>query len=178
MTRFPRHAEVVSVLGICVTACHTWSIRGFLNELPSFLLYFRITEILVIFAYMMAFALLESLIVTYGLALLSVFLPSNWLKNGFAYKGFVVIVVGAVAAVYFQKNLPSIFPPMRELGMELSIPFLIIVFLMALTHKFPLLQKLLLSVEDRISVFLYIYVPLGLISFLVVVFRNLFQVHP
>jgi hypothetical protein len=50
---------------------------------------------------------------------------------------------------------------------------LIAVFIAA-SHMWGPLQKGLLDIQDRISIMLYVYVPLGLVSILVVVFRNLF----
>ena len=172
--RFPHRSEIIAVLGVSVFVCHSWSIRGFLNDLPSLMLYFRLAEMAVIFAYMMAFALLESLIVTAGLAFAAVILPSKWLRDGFAYKGFIFVIVGSIAAYVFQKYLRYEFPSMQMLMLNLVIPLALIAFFIAAAHVWGPLQKVLLDVQDRISIMLYIYVPIGLVSFFVVVFRNLF----
>ena len=148
--------------------------RGFLNDLPSLLLYFRLAEMAVIFAYMMAFALLESLIVTAGLALTAAILPSKWLRDGFAYKGFIFIIVGSIAAYLLQKNLRYEFPSTQMLMLNLVIPLALIALFIAVSHVWVPLQKVLLDIQDRISIMLYIYVPIGVVSFFVVVFRNLF----
>lgn len=172
--RFPHRNEVISVLGVSVFVCHSWSIRGFLNDLPSLLLYFRLQEILVVFAYMMAFALLESLLITAGLAVAGAFLPSKLLKDGFAYKGLIFVAVGSIGAYVLQKNLRYEFPSTQMLALNLVIPLVLIALLIAASHLWGPLRKVLLDIQDRLSIMLYIYVPIGLISFIVVVFRNLF----
>jgi hypothetical protein len=172
--RSPDRSEVIAVLGVSVFVCHSWSIWTFLHEFPSFLLYFRPTEISVVFAYMMAFAFLESLLVTTGLVVAGAILPSKWLRDGFAYKGFIFVVVGSIAAFMLQKNLRYEFPSTQMLTLNLVIPLTLIAVFIAASHMWGPLQKVLLDIQDRISIMLYVYGPIGLVSILVVVFRNLF----
>ena len=61
--RLPERNEFYAVLGIVIFVVFGWSMRGFLYEVPSFINYFRVGQILAIFAYMMGFALLESFLV-------------------------------------------------------------------------------------------------------------------
>jgi hypothetical protein len=172
--RFPHRSEIIAVLGVSVFVCHSWSIWNFLHELPSFLLYFRLVEISAVFAYMMAFAFMESLLVTAGLVLAGAILPSKWLRDGFAYKGFIFIVVGSIAAFVLQKNLRYEFPSTQMLLLNLVIPLILIGLFIAASHVMRPLQKVLLDIQDRISIMLYVYVPIGVVSLVVVVFRNLF----
>lgn len=172
--RLPHRNEIISVLGVSVFVCHSWSIRSFLNDLPSLLLYFRSSEIAVIFAYMMAVALLESLLITAGLALAAAFLPSSWLKDGFAYKGLIFVLIGSIAAILLQKNLRYEFPSTQMLVLHSIVPLTLIAGFIVLSQVWSPLRRLLLDIQDRLSIMLYVYVPLGLISFIVVVFRNLF----
>jgi hypothetical protein len=172
--RIPHRSEIIAVLGVSVFACHSWSIWNFLHELPSFLLYFRPAEISVVFAYMMAFAFLESLLVTAGLVLAGIILPSKWLRNGFAYKGFIFVAVGSIAAFVLQKNLRYEFPSTQMLMLNLVIPLALIALFIAASHVVGPLQTVLLDIQDRISIMLYVYVPIGLVSLVVVAFRDLF----
>ena len=172
--QFPSRSEIIAVLGMVVFVCHSWSIRGFLHDLPSLLLYFHLAEILVIFAYMMAFALLESLLVTAGLALISALLPSKWFRDGFAYKGLIFVLVGSIAAILLQRNLRYEFPSTQMLLMYSVVPLILITLLIFIAQLWQPLQKILLDIQDRLSIMLYIYMPIGLVSFFVVAFRNLF----
>jgi hypothetical protein len=60
------------------------------------------------------------------------------------------------------------------LMLNLVIPLTLIAVFIAASHMWGPLQKVLLDIQDRISIMLYVYVPLGLVSILVVIFRNLF----
>jgi hypothetical protein len=171
--RFPRRREVIAVLGIAVFLCFSWTIIGFFNKLSSFILYFTPAEIASIFAFMMAFALLESLVVSGILLLLSVILPSSWLKEGFAFKGFVILLVVAAAAILFQKALGDQFPSLQVLLTYSILPILVIAVLVWIVHSRPKLQNILLNIQDRIQIMLFIYVPIGVIGLLVVMARNL-----
>jgi hypothetical protein len=164
---------MIAVLAVAVFMCFTWTLIGFFNKLSSFVLYFTPGEIANIFAFMMAFALLESLVAAVLLVLLSAILPSNWLKEGFAFKGFVILLVATVAAILFQKALRDHFPSIQMLLTYLLLPLLLISLLVWLVHSRPRLQNILLSVQDRILIMLFIYVPLGVIGLLVVMARDL-----
>lgn len=171
--RFPRRSEIISVLAIAVFVCFSWSIIGFFNQLSSFILYFSLAEIGAIFAYMMAFALLESLAVTGFLVLLSALLPSSWLKNGFAYKGFVILVIATIDAILFQKVLEDEYPSILILALFSIVPLVLIAILIRVLQSMPKVQNLLVNIQDRFLVLLFVYVPIGLVSLITVTVRNL-----
>lgn len=171
--RFPHRSEIIAVLGIVVFVCYGWTLLGFFNRLSSFILYFTLAEVLEIFAFMMAVALLESLIVTGILVLLSVILPSNWLREGFSVKGLVAVVVLTVTSIIFQKYLAEEYPSTLVLVMSTILPLLMIVLLIRVVQSAPRLKNLLVNVQDRILIMLFVYVPVGLLSLVAVVYRNL-----
>jgi hypothetical protein len=171
--RFPSRRDGIAVLAVAVFLCFSWTLIGFFNKLSSFILYFTPGEIANIFAFMMAFALLESLAVAGLLVLLSAILPSSWLKEGFAFKGFVILLVATGTALLFQRELKDYFPSAGTLLTYSLIPLLVIAFLVWFLHSRPRLQRLLLTVQDRISIMLFIYVPIGVIGLLVVMARDL-----
>lgn len=122
---------------------------------------------------MMAFALLESLVVTGVLVLVSVILPARWLRDGFALKGFIFLSVSTAAAIVFQKLLPDNYPAVWMLWASLLLPLLLIVFLILLTRSRPRLENIMMNIQDRLMVMLFIYVPIGLLSLVIVLVRNL-----
>ncbi|HJS17399.1 MAG TPA: hypothetical protein VJ785_01530 [Anaerolineales bacterium] len=170
--RFPDRKDVLAVFGIVVFVCYSWSLLGFLNELSSFLLYFTVTEIGNIFAFMMAFALLESLAVTGFLYLLSAILPSGWLRDGFALKGFVIIIIATATSILFQRSLDE-YPSALILAATVLVPFVLTVAVILALRSLPRIKNILVNIQDRILIMLVIYVPIGLLSFGVVLYRNL-----
>jgi len=172
--RFPRRSEIIAVLSVAVFVCFSWTLYGFFDKLSSFVLYFTPAEIGNIFAFMMAFALLESLAVTVILTLISGILPSGWLREGFALKGFVILIILAVTSILFQKTLNLEFPSTLSLVGFLLVPLGLILALISLIHSKPKLKDFLINIQDRILIMLYVYIPLGLFALLVVLFKNLF----
>lgn len=171
--RLPAYQDMLAVLGAAVFVVFSWSIRGFLFIFPSRVMYFRAWEVFSIFMYMMAFALVESLLVVGGLALLGMALPSKWWREGFAYKGFLVILVGTIAALLYQRSLGDDLPSKVDLLLWTAAPLLLLLGLLALLRFFPRLSVFLASLAERFTVFAYLYLPLGLLGLLVVLLRNL-----
>lgn len=124
---------------------------------------------------MMAFALLEGLTVTVLLVVLSVVLPSNWLKQGFAINGLVTILSFTAASIVYQKLLPDDFPALIWVLLGALAPVVLTVTAIYFLRARPRLQKFLLNLQDRVSIMLFIYVPLGVVSLVIFLYRNLFQ---
>jgi hypothetical protein len=180
--RLPVQADILSVFNVVLFVLFGWSIRGFLFEIPSFLLYLGLGDISAILFYMMAFALLESLLVTGAMVFISMLLPSRWLKTGFSYKGFLIVLVATIGSIIFQgyykvgffqnllQNDYSFFRPIFD-GLIISI--LSLIGLLWLFHNSPRLQKYLSKFVEQFCIFGYIYVPLGVAGILVVLVRNI-----
>jgi hypothetical protein len=130
-------------------------------------------EIVGILSYMMAFALFESLSVAGGLVLASVVLPGKWYREGFAYKGFLTVSVAAYFMVRLQRYLESEMPLREILLQRFGVALFILILSILVFHFLKPLQKLVLEVEERLQVFLYFYIPLGVLGILVIVIRNL-----
>jgi hypothetical protein len=161
------------VCSVAVFLCFSWTILGFLNKLSSFLLYFTPAEIADIFVFMMAFALLESLALTGFMVLLSMILPHGWLRDEFSLKGSAFLVVFALASIVSQKLLQDELPGAIWLVTGLTAPLVLFAILIFFSHRSVKLQKLLFSIQERISIMLFLYLPLGLVSLFVWIYRNL-----
>jgi hypothetical protein len=161
-------------LSIAVFICFSWSIFSFFYKLSSFVLYLSLGEIASVFAYMMMVALLESLAATGFLVLLSALLPASWMKHGFAYKGFVILVIASINALLFQKSLDTVFPSILSLAAFSLLPIAFIVIMIQLLRSKPTLQNLIGKIQDRFLVMSLVYIPIGVLCLIVVTFRNLF----
>jgi len=171
--RFPKREEILSVFGGVVFIVFSWSIRGFLYIFPSLILRHSVGETLSVLCYMLAFSLFESLFLIGGELLVSMFLPRKWFLEGFAYKGFISILVFTIAMIVLQNNLTNTLPPVNILYLGFAIAISVIVVMFFLLDKVAVFRKTLLAIEERLQVFVYIYVPLGILGIVVVVFRNL-----
>ena len=121
---------------------------------------------------MMAFAFLESLLITGILVLLSAILPSNWLRNGFAFKAFIVIVMATASAILLQRTMQGALPALPVLTLIWFAPLVWAVIFIILAERKPRVQTILLEIAERISIMLFIYVPIGLISLIAITVGN------
>jgi hypothetical protein len=181
-SRLPARSDILQVFSFVLFVVCGWSIRGFLYKIPAFSLYFSLGANLAVLCYMLGFALLESILVTAVLVVLAALLPARLFKEGFAYKGFVAVVVSTIAMILFEgyyqveyfkdilaHNYSSIPPFVAGLlGAVGSLTALLWLF-----HHRPALQKYALYLLEQLSLFTYIYVPLGLLGLIVVIARNL-----
>lgn len=147
----------------------------FFYKVPAFLLYYSLGEIFSVFSYMMAFALLESAVVTLLLVGSAFVLPSKLLKEGFAYKGTLAVLIAAILSIWFQNNLTNDYPSSNWLLASCGIALAVFVLLAFVFHKVAVLQRGAIDVAGRFGLMAYIYVPLGLIGILVFVVRSLIR---
>jgi hypothetical protein len=170
--RLPERNEMFLALSMAAFLVFTWSLRALFFNFPAFMLSYTIGEILVISAYMMAFALLETVAAMLVILVLAIILPGVLLKEGFSYKASFFFIGFAVISIHLQfvmTNQPKISYLTLELGRALGI-WLVPVLLV---HYVEFLRRIVMDILDRLTIFSYIYFPLGLISLLVVIVRLL-----
>jgi hypothetical protein len=171
---FPEQRDIFLVFGVTLFVVHSWSIRTFLYNLPSFILYMNIGQVAGVFAYMMAFALLESLLITGVLIFVSAILPGAWYRNKFVANCFLTILIGAGLAITIRLSLGNHYPGIEALYGKVLISFLILIGSILVTHLYQPFQKVLDFLAVQISVMTYLYLPIGIISVIAVLARNIF----
>jgi hypothetical protein len=150
--------------------------RGFLYQLTSLRLYHSLGEIFGVFSYLMAFALLESLSVMAILILIGVILPEKWFREGFAYKGFITVLVIGIAAIrlhYYLSPWNLVLPPIHAIYAGAVVTMVLLISFMLFFQNMPKLQKYVILAQERLQVFIYIYIPLGILGLAGVLLRNL-----
>ena len=173
LPRLPARTEIDPAFGFLVFAVFTWSVRGFFSELPSLLLYYPLGEIFGVFSYMMAFALLESLLAMALLICAAMILPEAWFRRGFSRKAAVVVLVAGAFMIYLQNILTFQFPSLQETAVGAGAAFLLLFVLLALLAKVERFRSLFNNLLERFKVFSIIYTPLGVTGLVVVALRNL-----
>jgi hypothetical protein len=174
-SRLPAREDVFIVLSAVLVAVFSWSVRGFFFVYPSLVLRYAAAEVFGIFSYMMAFAFAESILILGCLILVSAILPKKWLREGFSYKGFLVVLVGSIAFIRYQTFLGGELPTAKTILLWAGTFLLVLICLILLFHFVKRLQGILVSISERFTVFAYLYIPLGFLGLIVVVLRNLFK---
>jgi hypothetical protein len=178
--RLPTRVEAWQVLGLVAFVVFSWTIVGFFYQIPSIRLFMDFSGILAVLSYRLAFALLESILVTGVLVLLAALLPAAAFKRGFAYKAFLLILTGVVASLLFERyyTVGGLFysgaaPSYRPAALFAALCILMLVVLLLLVRMDLRMRRAILAIVDRISLFAYLYVPLGMVAVLVVILRIL-----
>jgi hypothetical protein len=138
--------------------------------MPGWLPFLKGWQILGIFAYTQAVALLESLSLLLLLIILATVLPAPLFRSKFVAIGTALAISAAfwIAAgqVIILDN-----PSQLRLWAILALSFTVLSCI--LVHRHVCLEKTLVSLADRLTVLLYLYVPLGLLGLIVILVRNL-----
>jgi len=170
--RLPSFPDIVPVYAVIASMFFAWSILQFFWYLPSWLYFMRLSDLAGVFSYVMASSFLESLAFLFILLLLGFVLPSAYLKDEFIVRGASIslVVIGAFM-LYFRLNVANQF--------KFPVPWYGILTILAalgvaiLSTKLRPIRQALTWLSDRLIVFLYILVPLSVLSLLVIAVRNI-----
>ena len=176
--KLPSRQEALAVVSVIVFIVFSWTLYRTFWWVPSWLEYLNIWSILIIVAYVMAFALFESLALMSLIVILSLLFPKRIFKDQFVAQGSALSVMLGLGAFLIQRKVSLIYR--LELWQTLLYPGLVVVGVILLVFilsflftRVHLLSRLALAVTDRMTIFAYLYIPLGLVGWLVVMARNL-----
>jgi hypothetical protein len=79
----------------------------------------------------------------------------------------------ASTSIYIYLNSTDALGTFTLLPFWLSMTVLLSVIIVYLSSKFPAAKRGMLWVGDRLTIFLYLFLPLSLVSLIVVVMRNI-----
>ena len=176
--KLPTRQELLPVFAVFVFFGFSWALYRLFWYIPSWLEYLNIAKILAIVAYVLAFALLESLALTLGLVVFSLFFPARFFKDKFTLQGASLAALISLAGVLLQRKINLVYR--LELWQLVVYPLafllLLIVAVLVFSYLFerlPFLSRLVSGIADRLTVFAYLYLPLSLLGLVVVLLRNL-----
>ena len=177
-SRLPNYKQLLPVLSTVVFIVFSWAIYHAFYQVPGWLFYLTLPGVLLLFAYIMGFALVESLIVSGFLTAYCLFLPEKWLRRYFTAQGFVLAILLALITYLLRNNFDriqklevwqmAVIPLTMIVGIALISPLLAILF-----ESFPKLTRFVEALGERLTIFSYIYIPLGILGWLVVLIRNI-----
>ncbi|MFW6136090.1 MAG: hypothetical protein ACOC7N_04630 [Chloroflexota bacterium] len=171
--RLPKRRDVVLVGAACVVPIYSWAIVAFLQKLPSWSLFVSIWEIVGAFSYSQLFAFFESALFLVALIAVAAVLPRHLLRERFAAQAGTIALLSSGWAVALQQkadDLPSWSPhTFAVLG---GLYLLSIGLACILIHRFAEVETGVRAFIERLTVLLYLYVPLTVASLVVAIVRN------
>jgi hypothetical protein len=173
-SRLPGVKEILPVYAVIVFFLLSWATLAFFWKFPAWLNYLTLGEVTVLYLYAAFTEFLESLVYLLILLLLCIILPSKFLKDGFLVRGTIAAV--AMPGLILLVNYLIVFHEFTAWQAALSGLMLmgaVVALLIWLTAKYQTVEKGVLLFGDRTVIFLYLYIPLMIISSVVVLARIL-----
>lgn len=175
--RFPDRKSLWGIYAAIVFLIYSWTLITSFYKLPSWMFYLTIDQILSIYAYSFSLNLIESIFLLIGVLFLE-FTLFLGLKDDQEFQTRCILVVSIFLAslmtrlVMFQGYEDSgAFVAGELLWWGIAIPAGLIIAVIG--SKFKLLRQIFEAISDRISIFLYVYIPLSLLSLIIVLIRNI-----
>lgn len=166
--------QVFLAFSVVAFAVFSWAILQYLNRVTAWLFYLTVPEVISLLAYTLLFALLESMLITVGLVLLAAVLPGFLFRQNFVPLTTAMILplaLGAMAIHYFENNLRAASLPAVAGALVLYV--LLSFGLYLSVQRIPVVADRFRHTADRVSVLAYLYLPLSLVSLLIVIIRNI-----
>ncbi len=153
---------------------YSWTLLWFFWKYPSWSFFLNIGEILVVLAYSLATCFAESLTVLIFPVLLAFILPKKWFYDGFIARSVALVlpILGYMMHIAYQTDGALDYPSQSlDWAPVVLAATLLLVFVVG---KVSLLRKVLEALADRMTIFLYIFVPLSILSVIVVAIQLIF----
>jgi hypothetical protein len=174
LSRLPKPQAVLQIYAVIVVMLSAWTITAFLWKLSAWLLVLNLGEIFAIFSYGMLTNLIESIIVLVFLLGICVLLPAHILRDEFVVRG-TILAIGIIGAMMTFVGLHMRFG-METRSNVLIGPFIVILLtalLLGFSSKSRFLAIGISWISDRLTIFLFILLPLFVILSVYVIFRNI-----
>src|SRR5215211_1257156 len=169
-TRLPEFQSILQVYAVIAVMFAGWTITAFLWKLSAWLLLLNLGELFTIFSYAMTANFVESLIVLVLLLFACMLLPAHILRDDF-------VVRGTILSLGFIGSLMAFVGSHMQFGMEsgfrLLIAPLVVLAVTIFVLKSGFIRSIAVWLSDRVTVFLFILLPLFAILSTYVIFRNI-----
>ena len=173
--RLPLFSQIIPVFSVLALFVYGWELYRYVWRLPSWLHYLTLGDLLGIFSYAMLAGFAESLFLLGLLLGLYALLPARFLKNNFVIRGTAISLGWFVSLIGFWITYERVSQTIGEYVEIWTLGALALTGLLAwLSMKVGWLGSFLAAFADRTTIFLYLFIPLSLLSLAAVIFRNLF----
>ena len=166
--KLPGWNQILPVYAVIVLILYTWTILWFFWKIPSWLLFMNLGELLSAFSFAMLTNLLESLVALILVLLPALLLPTRWFSDAFTARGTILAAasLGWLMLVAQQFQIKADYPSALIQWSPLVLAAIFILSVLAGMH--PGVRKLIASLADRLTVFLFVSVPLSLLALIYV----------
>lgn len=171
--RFPNRQQLFQTFAVSVFLIQVWSIYNVWRAVPSWALAMDAWTLVGTIAYTQAYALIESLLVLIFLVLVAFMLPGKLYRDRFVAQSSVALILAASGAVlaHFKGDELGIWNARGFLIWAIALLVLIGLASLLIT-RFDGLRRGIEALADRLQVLATVYIAIGVLSFLIVLVRN------
>jgi hypothetical protein len=173
--RWPASKDIISVYAVIAFMIQLWTINVAFDQLPSWASFLNLNEILAVLAYRIAESFVECLFVLFILLSISFILPPRFFRDVFAVRGtaFVLCSLGSFILFWNRfENDPG--PVMADYTPIWTAGTILLTCISAyVSAKIPVISDFLEWISERMVVFLYIFVPISVVSVITILIRNI-----
>jgi hypothetical protein len=172
--KLPSLNKLAPVFGVISLFVYSWTLLWFFWKLNGWLVYLNLEEIGVILIYALATNLLESLVVLGVPVLIGILLPARLYMDQFIARSTAWLLPGLSYLVFaaFQFEGRSKFHQSLIVQAGIPVVFFMAIFIYA-TVKWQTARKLFEGIADRSTIFIYFFLPISVISLVIVIVRNI-----
>jgi len=162
------HQALTQIFVYCAFPVHIWALFNMFKDVPSWVLYMPIGDVIGSVAYILSFAFFETLAVLLIVLFAGMIVPKRWVVEKYVPLISASLVELAVMAIVFQYFIIYHLPK-RNLVIGCALILALSTFVVL---RFPKVGDMLRWVSERLVVLSFIYIFFDLLGLLVVIIRN------
>jgi hypothetical protein len=172
LDRLPKVSEIIPVFAIIATLFYGWTMVVFLWKLPGWLFFLNIGEIAGVFAFQLVTNLIESLVVLLALLIFSMVFPPRVLRDVFIVRaGMAALVLIGSMMLFLNRYVSAGAAFGSALILWMIVTIILAAMLMMLSTRVRFLGTSILWISDRLTIFLFILMPLSMLSLIYILLR-------
>lgn len=169
--KIPSLHEILALYATIVFLIYGWAIITFFWKVPSWLFFLSLGEIAAVLSYALASSLLESTLILTIFLFAGLVLPSRVLSDRFVVRGSIIVYILTFWVALFNLNALIELPARSDVVFFGVIALLTLGLALIIADRIPVVRRLLIALGNRLTVFLYLWLPLSLVGILVILFR-------
>lgn len=169
--KIPPLPEILALYGTIVFLIYGWATITFFWKVPSWLYFLSVQELAAIFSYTLASSLFESTLILIIFLCVGILLPARIFADQFTVRGSVIIYILTFWAAMFNLITLIQLPTSNDILAFGLVTLLTMALGLVTTERFPAMQKLLVGLGTRLTVFLYLWLPLSAVGILIILSR-------
>ena len=177
VTKIPAWQEILPVFSLILFIVYSFTIFRMLFQIPSWMYSHTKTDVLLLAVYVFAAALIESLLVLLFILAANLLLPGKIFRDKFIAQGSI-LVLGCTTWALVLKYYIDIFSlrGLRDVSLLVFLFVISLIFSLVISsmllNRYQRVKTILEELSDRMIVFAWIYVPVGVLSTVIVLVRR------